>query len=366
MLDPTLLAGLVDRHDLAISMYVPLTPEMRDIRMQSATLRDAVGEIERKLEQRGLDPRQREEILTPLREGLGGLDIAQHRDPALAVFMANGAPRVVPLPEEVASSATVGHHFHVKPLLPLMVRNRRFWLLALSGAKSKLYTVTPFGAQEVPLDLGTPDADPPEGYEHGSDDKDQGVGNPALGDATSSLMDDQPRLVRALQNAIGSDPAPLILAADAKIMGQIRKLNVLPGLQEEGLTMNPFAFPPSELHQRALTLMQPVFEREIDTVLDQINARLGDAASNVAIRLEEILAAAEEGRVDSIVVAADENLWGGFDPATGIVAHGRPSGPDEDLLNQAAAVTLRHGGYAYALPRSRIPRAVPAAATLRY
>ena len=37
-----------------------------------------------------------------------------------------------------------------------------------------------------------------------------------------------------------------------------------------------------------------------------------------------------------------------------------------DLLNQAAAVTLRHGGYAYALPRSRIPRAVPAAATLRF
>ena len=366
MLDPTLLTNLVDRHDLAVSIYVPLTPEVRDIRMQSAVVREAAGEVERKLEQRGLDSRQRDEFLAPLREHLAGLDIATHRDPSLAVFMAEGAPRIVPLPEDVGTSVTIGRHFHVKPLLPMVVRNRRFWLLALSGAKIKLYTVTPFGAEEVPLDLDGPDASPPEGYEHGSDDRDMGVGNPALGDATSSIMDDQPRLVRALQGAIHGDGAPVVLAADAKLMGQVRKMDALPGLQEVGLTMNPFAFPPSELHRRALELMQPVFEREVDTVIGQINARLGDAASNVAIRLEEILAAAEEGRVDSIVVAADEELWGGFDPATGIVAHGRPSGQDEDLLNQAAAVTLRHGGYAYAVPRSRIPRAVPAAATLRY
>lgn len=366
MLDPTVLTDLVDRHELAVSIYVPLSPEVRDIRMQSAVVRQAAGEIERKLEARGLDAQQRDTFLAPLRDGLAGLDLAQHRDPSLAVFMADGAPRLVPLPEEVGTSVTVGRHFHVKPLLPLLARNRRFWLLALSGAKIRLYSVTPFGAEETPLDLEETAADAPEGYEHGSPDREIGVGNPAMGDATSSLMDDQPRLVRALQAAIGSDPAPVILAADSKIMGQFRKLNILPRLQEEGLTMNPFAFPPSELHRRALEVMQPVFEREVETVLDQINARLGDAAPNVAIRLEEILAAAEEGRVDSIVVAADEDLWGGFDPASGIVAHGRPSGLDEDLLNQAAAVTLRHGGYAYALPRSRIPRAVPAAATFRY
>ena len=86
----------------------------------------------------------------------------------------------------------------------------------------------------------------------------------------------------------------------------------------------------------------------------------------MAIRLEEILTAAAEGRVDSVVVAEDEALWGRFEPGHVLTAHGRPGPGDEDLLNQVALLALRNGGRAFALPRERLPRQVPAAATLRF
>ena len=101
-------------------------------------------------------------------------------------------------------------------------------------------------------------------------------------------------------------------------------------------------------------------------MLDQARARLGSADPTVAIRLEEILQAAHDGRVDSVVVASDQCIWGRFRPGAVPDVRGRPDAIDDDLLNIAAALTLRHGGRAYALPTDSIPRRSPAIATFRF
>jgi len=111
--------------------------------------------------------------------------------------------------------------------------------------------------------------------------------------------------------------------------------------------------------------MRPELEDELATVLNQVNARLGTADKTVAIRLEEILQAGPEGRVDAIVVATDETLWGRFGDGA-LTAHGSPGPEDEDLVNLAAVQALRTGARAFAVPRERLPRQVPAAATLRF
>ena len=87
----------------------------------------------------------------------------------------------------------------------------------------------------------------------------------------------------------------------------------------------------------------------------------------MSIRLEEILPAAYDGRVDAVVVATDAMVRGRFDPeARTLYAPGASNGEEEDLLNEAAVVSLRNGGRAFALPKERMPRRAPAVATLRY
>ena len=120
------------------------------------------------------------------------------------------------------------------------------------------------------------------------------------------------------------------------------------------------------LHEAAVALLPPE-DAEAEPVLDRIRARLGTAESNVAIKLEEILAAARDGRIDSLVFAADQTIWGHFDERKGTVAaKGTDSGSEEDLLNLAAVMTMESGGRAFGLPRDKLPRQVPAAAMLRY
>jgi len=134
----------------------------------------------------------------------------------------------------------------------------------------------------------------------------------------------------------------------------------------EPITFNPFSVPDSELVEKALERVRPLLNAEIDTVLEQINARLGTAEPTVAIRLEEILQAGPEGRVDTVVVAEDQTLWGQFAPDAIPTAHGHRAPHDEDLLNQAVVMAMRNGARAFAVPHERLPRQVLAAALLRY
>ena len=105
---------------------------------------------------------------------------------------------------------------------------------------------------------------------------------------------------------------------------------------------------------------------DLSAVLDQVNARLGAAEPTVSIRLEDILAAAFEGRVDAVVVAENETLWGKFRPGEPLEAHESADGLDEDLVNLAAVQTLRTGGRAFSVPRAHMPRQAAAVALFRY
>lgn len=60
-------------------------------------------------------------------------------------------------------------------------------------------------------------------------------------------------------------------------------------------------------------------------------------------------------------------MWGRYDEAVDEVAAGPGfAETGEDLLDAAAARTLRHGGSVHVLPREDTPDDAPAAAILRY
>jgi hypothetical protein len=183
----------------------------------------------------------------------------------------------------------------------------------------------------------------------------------------AQLLEYLHRVAAAVSRELGDDPAPLVLVAEPEIAGHFRKLGKPTQLYEETLVINPHGLADADLLAKVVELLGPLLEREIEGVLDQANARLGSGGPTVSIRLEEILPAAYDGRVDAVVVASDELLRGRFDPeARTLHTKGVVDGEQEDLLNEAAVVSLRNGGRAFALPRERMPRHAPAVATLRY
>jgi hypothetical protein len=64
-----------------------------------------------------------------------------------------------------------------------------------------------------------------------------------------------------------------------------------------------------------------------------------------------VVTAAEEGRVDTLLLAEGADL---------------PGGPGEDLVDAAATRTLQQGGAVFILPPEQMPAGEPMAAILRY
>ena len=76
---------------------------------------------------------------------------------------------------------------------------------------------------------------------------------------------------------------------------------------------------------------------------------------------------ARYGRVDRLFLSGGQPLWGFFDERRDrVVAHRPPPAGDDDLLDYAALMTLRQGGFVTLVDRTRLPPDGPAAAILRY
>ena len=373
MIDAATLARLVAPGGHTLSLYMPITGGDRDIRAPEARLRGLVEEAEALLApgNGAADGAagERQSLLRSLHRFAAGVDFAHHRAPGLAVFVRAGGdlqasePLVVELPHAPPALVVAGPDFHIKPLLPLLAANRRFNILALSKGNVKLLSATPFACAQIPLDHLTVEA---QAELDSRTESDPSVTPDALAEERKALLlAETRRTVAAVKAALGDDDAPLVLVGDPNVAGHFAGHAHLRQLHPVQLHLNPFALSDTELRDKALEALAPEFAGELDAVLDQVNARLGTAAPTVAIRLEEILQAAQDGRVDAVVVAEDEALWGRFD-AGKVMVHGRPGPDEEDLLNQAALLALRHGGRAFAIPRERMPRHVPAAANLRF
>lgn len=373
MIDSELLAGLVEGGEPAVSLYFPVRPDQRPRSAPQAQMRELLERADAALERHGLDLHAREALLEPARAEASGTDFAHHRDHGFALFMAPGRePRRVVLPEAMPDAIlVVGQRFHVKPLLPHVARNRRFHVLALTAGESRLYSATPQDWQEVPLDIL------PKEYEAEAimlEDAGQGTPHPegAVDELRHSLVvEDLRRVAFSARKALATSTLPVLLAGEPEAVGHFRTQGQLPHLEEDALLLNPFAFPPGELHARAVAHMQPFLDAELEAALERVRARLGTAEPTVGIRPEEILAGAYEGRVDAVVVATDSDLWGRFDRGDGmgaptLVVHGHQVDAEEELLNIAAVEALRTGARAFAAPIDKLPRQSPTAALYRY
>jgi hypothetical protein len=85
--------------------------------------------------------------------------------------------------------------------------------------------------------------------------------------------------------------------------------------------------------------------------------------------LEEIVPAASQGRVDSIIAAFGERIWGTWNAETqhAAVEDGRRlSGRWIDLLDLALQESLRHDGHVCVVPREHVPDGGVVAAVLRW
>jgi hypothetical protein len=377
------LEDLIKHQDgLRVSVYMPTHRKGVETQQDPIRLKNLLTKVEERLQDEGLRRPEAREFIAPAEKLLADNLYWQHQSDGLALFMAPDSFRDYRFPFAFEELVVVADRYHIKPFLPLLSGDGRFYVLAISQDEVRLLQGTRYSVGEVDLD-GVPQSlaealrfdDPEKRLQfHKASGASTGHGSrPAMfygqGGATQDEKVDILRyfqqVAAGVEEMLAGERVPLVLAGVGYLLPIYQEANAYRHLVEEGIEGNPQEMSARELHQRAWDILQPRFLR----AQEEAAARYRELADkdHASGDLEQVVPAAHFGRVESLFVARDLEEWGTLDPQTGRVErHREPEPGDEDLLDLAAVQTLLQGGDVYAIDSDQVPGSGPVAATFRY
>ena len=363
------------------SIFLPTHRAGAETRQDPIRLKNLLGETRERLVARGLRTTEADEILEPAQGLLENTLFWGHQGDGLALFLSPGEFRTYRLPLSFEEIAVVADRYHLKPLLPLLAGDGRFYVLALSQNEVRLLGASRYSVDEVELREEVPrnlaDAlkfDDPEKqlqYHTGAGGGGEGGraavfhGHGAQDDSKDDILRYFRKIDRGLGDVFRGREAPLVVAGVDYLLPIYREANTYPGLVEEGPTGNPEELSAQELHERAWEIMGPRFSEARREAAERYAELAGTGRTSADPR--EVVPAAYYGRVDTLFVASGVRRWGAFDPGTGEVdLHDEPEAGDGDLLDFAAVQTVLNGGTAYVTDPEKVPGGADAACVFRY
>lgn len=363
---------------LSVYMHLSSASPAQSAKTNALEWKETVKTLADKAEQFGAKGR---ELLTSIADWDA---VSQGQPPAqahsLAVFRSPDVFRATWMDRELVNRAFVGPRFHIRPLLAELTMTRDFHILALSQKNMRLLHCTTRSSEEVPFPAGyipsyeawMHTAKPDHVLDGGA------TGGPSTGHmkgvmfGTTSDREDKDEYLahffrqidRGVDEVLRGSKGPLVLCGVEYELSLYRSVNTNSNLLEEAVQGAPNSLKSGEMHARALEALEREYNRQIEAKLAEWNHKVGGGGSN---RLKEVVTAAYDGRVLTLLVSDSLETTGRFDEKTHTV-HGRQTGTaeDEDLVNDAAVQTILHAGQVLVAPNSKMPNGAPVAATYRF
>jgi hypothetical protein len=363
-----------------VSLYMPIHPPGFEAQQNPIRLKNLLDTAEEQLISGGVRSPDARDLLAQARGLVTNGYFWRYQSAGLAIFCSQELFRRYRLSLRFGELVVVDERFHIKPLLPLLSGDGHFYMLALSQNEIRLLqgsrsSVAVVELEDVPESLA--DAlrwdDPERQLQWHTGTGSRADGRAAIfhghGVGTDNAKTNIRRYFQQVDDGIcrilAEDPAPLVLAGVDYLLPIYRSASDYPNLVEGAVTGNPEELSDADLHQAAWRLVQPRFAREEKAAEARYRQLAGTGRAITG--LDEVLAAAHHGRVETLFVARDRHQWGLFDRASQrSEIHAKPRAGDEDLLDLAAVQTLLQGGTIYVVELEQMPAAAELAAILRY
>jgi len=385
MLSKSELKTLMETQDgWCVSIFMPTHRAGAEIQQDLIRLKNLLGEAEELLMMGGLRGPEARGLLKPAQELVQHAGFWRLQSDGLAIFVSRDIFRPYRLPLDFGELVVVAERFHIKPLLPLLSGDGRFYILALSQNEVRLLQGTRYSVGQVDLEQ-VPESlaealkwdDPERRLQWHTRTGTTTDGRRAAifhGHGVASADDPKDYIRRyfrqiddGVSDLLRDERAPLVLAGVDYILPLYREANKYQRLSEEGITGNPEELSAEELHRQAWTIVQPYFQRERKEAAAQYQRLAGAETELASNDPKAVIPAAYHGRVEALFVALGLQRWGSFDPDTNAVElHEKAEPGDEDLLDFAAVHTLSNGGAVYAVELGKVPDGAPLAAVFRY
>lgn len=373
-----------ERGHYCVSIFMPTHRRGREVRQDPIRLKNLIAEAEAKLVEAGMRGPEARELLKPALELLDMPGFWSHQSDGLALFASEDSFHQFRLPLDFEPSVAVGRSYHMRPLLPLLTSDARFYVLALSQNEVRLLQGNRWSVEQVELE-DVPESlaealrwdDPERHLEWHTQTGSIADGRRAAifhGHGVASADDPKDYIRRysrqineGVSGLLRDERAPLVLAGVDYILPLYREANTYQYLLEEAITGNPEELSAEELHRQAWAILRSHFQtgrREAAAQYQRLAGAESELASN---QLQEVVPAAYHGRVETLFVALGAQQWGSFDIGANAVTSSKAAKPgDEELLDFAALHTLSNGGIVYAVEADKVPGGAPLAAVFRY
>lgn len=306
-------------------------------------------------------------------------ELRLHQGKSVALFRSADISQIIELDNGVTERAVIGRSFYVRPLVGELVHARNFYLLAFSQKNTRLLHCTMHSSEELAF---------PEGFktdfeawmnqakpDHTAVNNAMAVGGAgsvrpdALAPKGSDAEDRDEYLshfAKHIANGVGQvlkgRTEPLVLCAVEYEVPIYREVNSYPHLAPEAVHGAPNGLKSGEMHARAIEALNRCYDLKVDEALADWNHRVGGGASS---HLEEVVTAAHDGRVLTLLASDTQDATGFFDESTNTVRT-KGQGRKEDLVNEAIVQTILHAGKVLIVNQAKMPENAALAATYRF
>jgi hypothetical protein len=374
------LEELLEPHPApCLSIHLPthrFGPEASEDR---ARLKDLLSRAEQGLAAEGLATGEARELTAPLRRLLEDPHAWQGGREGLALFAAPGYSGIYSVNAPLTERVEIGPRFLVAPLVPGLSPVERLYVVALSRNQVRVLEVTPGEAYRL---------DPPGlpatleealGYDDfAAEVRHHSVNTSGRGRTTAifhgrggahqdHVKEDLYIYFRRVADAVGALPdrhAPLVLMAVEEYLPGFRGAlhDHRPVL---GIPGNPDHRTEKELAAAAREAVDEWSRRQTAGALIRWH-EMGER-ERVSTDPVAIVAAADQGRVDTLFVVPGVPRWGTYEPDLGRVTLRSEREPgDDDLVDLAVSRSLAQGGDVIPVDPAAAPHGAPLAAIFRY
>lgn len=350
------------RANHCVSIYLPTHTVSRETEQDKILFKNSVRKALSQLSEADADKRRVARIEAHLQALADDTSFWNYLAESLAVLVTPDAIETCRLPRAVSVEVEVSDRFHLKPLIPLLAFPHAAYVLDIAQNQVRFWSVTEGQMQEI-LVPGMPKSF--------SDALEQRTGN----NESVDMRQNEQRQVRqrqfahaieeALRPVLLNQKTPLVLAGVDTMLAYYREADTYPHTEGEAISGNQEHRRLDEFAAEVRAIVSRSFEGTISKHLDRVEALRNDRRSSTDVT--EIALAAQQGRVESLVVAVDREIYGTLtDGNKSIVPREKAGAATYDVLGEVVGLTLRQGGEVIGAKEKELPEGFQIAAIFRY
>jgi hypothetical protein len=371
--------------ETCVSLYLPTSPLVDNIRANRIAFRDLAREALAQLREAGADKRkiavfeERFDHLAGLEHDVQDEDKIRKLQRAkpdpfdtfwhyqangLAVLSTSGLMRTFRLPDAPKPLAEVADRLHLTPLIRAMTSPHDIFVLALAEESVRLIHAF---ANFPPVRLQIPDL--PRNAEEATRRPSFHVRAPRRRlqnlEGEKVLLQKYVRKVeQAVHGVFAGLNTPLVLAAEEPLASMFRSLNTYPRLADEIIEGNPDQVTDAELEDAAIPILDRLYSREVKAAIalyDQLKPRRATTDVSYAAH------AATAGAVEQLLVDLDAVVPGLVSDLDGSVIYSASDDAETySVVDEVARRALYTGARVLGARREELPDRAPLTAILRY